>query len=143
MEGGAMNIEELRLILDEAHKSEKRADLSHADLSRADLSRADLSRADLNGADLSHANLSHADLNGADLRWANGPFSLFYGGQHHGVATCTHISIGCERHTHTEWRERYVEIGAANGYNAEEIGRHRGWIFSLDYLIAVAVPEVK
>ena len=85
-----------------------------ANLSGADLSGANLRGANLSGADLSEADLSGADLSGADLRRAYGSFSTFYAGRNHGIATCSHISIGCERHTHAEWRAEYAAIGAQN-----------------------------
>ena len=101
----------------------------------ADLSGADLSYADLSGANLSYANLSDADLSYANLSDANGKISVFSGGKHQGVAHCTHISVGCERHTHAEWRKNYKAIGERNNYTSEEIERYRVWIFSLDWLI--------
>jgi uncharacterized protein YjbI with pentapeptide repeats len=113
------------------------ADLREANLSEANLSEANLSEANLSRADLSGANLSGADLREADLRGAIGPVATFSAGRHAGIATCTHISIGCEWHTHAEWRVHYADIGAANGYSAEEIERYRQWIFSLDWLIAL------
>ena len=86
--------------------------------------------------DLSGADLSHADLSYADLSYAIGDeYSLFYGGKHSGWATCSHVGVGCEMHTHAEWRKRFVEIGKENEYTDEEIERYRQWIFSLDWLI--------
>jgi len=112
------------------------ADLSYADLSGADLSHANLRGADLRGADLRGADLSHAELSYADLSYAIGDeYSLFYGGKHSGWATCSHVGVGCEMHTHAEWRKRFVEIGKENEYTDEEIERYRQWIFSLDWLI--------
>jgi hypothetical protein len=136
------------------------ADLTEADLTEADLTEADLTEADLHRADLRYlymtrcilvnanltdailrgADLRGADLRGADLRYAilneaMGPFATFSGGRDYGIATCTHISIGCEWHTHDEWRKCYAVIGDANGYTPEEIERYRQWIFSLDWLI--------
>ena len=133
----------------------RRADLRKANLSKADLTEADLTEADLHRADLRYlymtrcilvnANLTDAILRGADLRGADlryailneamGPFATFSGGRDYGIATCTHISIGCEWHTHDEWRKCYAVIGDANGYTPEEIERYRQWIFSLDWLI--------
>ena len=117
---------------------EGRADLSDADLSDVNLSRADLSDVNLSRADLSGANLSGANLSGANLHVAAGDFALFFGGKHHAWATCTHIGIGCQMHTHAEWREDYKEIGIDNDYTAEQIEIYRQWIFSLDWLIAKA-----
>ena len=104
--------------------------LSGADLRGANLSYANLSYADLSGANLRGANLRYANLSGA-----NGDYSLFYGGKHSAWATCTHIGIGCELHTHADWRERYSEIGKENSYTDDEIERYRVWIFALDWLI--------
>ena len=112
------------------------ADLSFADLSFADLRSADLSFADLSSADLRSADLRSADLSFADLRSAIGDLSVFSGGKHQGIATCTHIAIGCERRTHAQWRKEYKNIGEANEYTDGEIERYRAWIFSLDWLIA-------
>ena len=136
------------------------ADLSGADLTDVNLSGADLSGVNLRGAHLIGAHLSSADLTDANLRGAHligaaltapltranltdavGPFSVFSGGRDFGIAHCTHISIGCERHSHADWRERYAEIGHTYGYTAEEIERYRSWIFSLDWLIELAVEK--
>jgi len=116
------------------------ANLSDADLRGANLRCANLRGADLRGANLRGANLRGANLRGANLRGANlsdasGDYALFYGGKHSGWATCSHIGIGCEMHTHEEWREQYKEIGKRNDYTLEEIERYRQWIFSLDWLI--------
>ena len=97
---------------------------------------ANLRGADLRGADLRGADLSHAELSYAELSYAIGDeYSLFYGGKHSGWATCSHVGVGCEMHTHAEWRKRFVEIGKENEYTDEEIERYRQWIFSLDWLI--------
>ena len=122
------------------------ADLRGADLRRADLRGANLRGADLRGADLWGANLREADLRGAnlwgaDLWGAAGDFAVFSGGRHQAIATAYNISIGCEFRTHEEWRENYKAIGEENGYTPDEIERYRAWIFSLDWLIARAIPE--
>ena len=96
---------------------------------------ADLSVANLSGANLSGADLRGADLRGADLSGAVGAFSLFYSGKHHAWATGSHVGIGCQMHTHSEWREQYAKIGSDAGYTPDEIERYRMWIFSLDWLI--------
>ena len=126
------------------------ADLSDANLSDANLSDANLNGANLNGANLNGANLRYAnlrgadligaDLIGADLRDANlsgavGNISVFSAGKHQGIATISHISIGCQRLSHEEWRENYLEIGKNYGYSDAEIERYRQWIFGLDWLI--------
>ena len=117
------------------------ADLSSADLSRANLSGANLSGADLLSADLSGANLSGADLSSANLTGADGNYALFYGGKHSAWATSSHIGIGCEMHTHAEWRQMYGAIGERNQYTPEEIQRYHAWIISLGWIIEMA-PEV-
>jgi len=117
--------------------------LGGADLGGADLGDANLRGANLRDTNLNDANLYGADLYGADLSGAVGPVSVFSSGWHTGIATCSHIAIGCERHTHAEWRERYEEIGIANNYTSAEIERYRQWIFSLDWLtptVATATP---
>ncbi len=95
----------------------------------------DTGDADLRVSDLSYANLRDADLRYANLSGAIGDISVFSGGKDQGIATCTHIFIGCQARTHTEWRKHYARIGENNQYTAEEIERYRAWIFSLDWLI--------
>ncbi len=87
------------------------------------------------GDETERVNLFSTYLLGANIQMVRGNCSVFYGGQHQGVAACTHISIGCERHTHAEWRRNYTEIGLKNGYTDAEIERYRAWIFSLDWLM--------
>ena len=89
----------------------------------------------LRWANLRWANLSDANLSGANLSGAVGAFSLFYSGKHHAWATGSHVGIGCQMHTHSEWREQYAKIGSDAGYTPDEIERYRMWIFSLDWLI--------
>ena len=107
----------------------------------ANLRDADLRCANMSGANLSGANLRYANLRYANLRDANlsGNYSevlsVFSAGQHQGIATCTHIAIGCERHTHQEWRDKYQSIGEKHKYTSEQIERYRAWIFSLDWII--------
>ncbi len=74
------------------------ADLTGADLSRADLSRADLSRADLTGADLTGADLYEANLSGA-----RGIIALF-GMKWDVLISYKLMKIGCQTHTHDEWK---------------------------------------
>jgi hypothetical protein len=92
------------------------ADLSGADLSGADLLDAYLSNADLSGANLSGANLSGADLRGADL--SNADLSnADLSGEKIAIAPISilnltwdilisesYLKIGCQRHTHYEWK---------------------------------------
>ena len=87
------------------------ADLRDADLRGADLRDADLRDADLRGANLRGANLCDADLCGADLRGANlrgeklvvTPI-VMTGMRWQVMITAEYLTIGCERHTHGEWR---------------------------------------
>ena len=83
-----------------------RANLSRANLSGADLSRADLSRAYLSGANLSDAYLSDADLSGANLSGeilAITPISILNLTWEILISE-QYLKIGCQRHTHDEWR---------------------------------------
>src|SRR5574343_665350 len=110
-----------------------RADLRGTNLYRADLrgtnlSRANLSGANLRGANLRDANLSGANLRGANLRDANLSGANLYGANLYGanlyeanlynvrgiIALCgmkwpiliSHniMKIGCQTHTHNEWK---------------------------------------
>jgi hypothetical protein len=116
-------------------------DLHGSNLHGSNLHGSNLRDSILRNSDLRNSDLSHSDLRGSDLSGASGRFSVFYGGQHHGVATCSHIAIGCERHTHTEWRNEYVAIGKEASYTKAEIERYRQWIFSLDWLMEDAPVE--
>jgi hypothetical protein len=93
------------------------ANLSGANLSGANLSGANLFGADLYGADLSGADLSGADLSGAYLSWTNlsganlsgevltkAPLSLL-NLTWPVLITEKYMAIGCQRHTHEQWRE--------------------------------------
>ena len=114
------------------------ADLSGADLSGADLRYADLSGADLRGADLRCADLSGADLRGADLRCA------YLGGEKLAIAPISilnltwniliseqYLKIGCQRHTHDEWKAfddaqiKQMESRAADFWRTNKV-----WILS-------------
>src|SRR5574343_242928 len=95
-----------------------RANLSGANLRGANLSRADLYRADLRGANLYGANLYEANLYGADLSGANLRGANLYEATLYNVrgilALCgmkwpiliSHniMKIGCQTHTHNEWK---------------------------------------
>ena len=111
--------EELRTILRNHRKwlitgNGEKADLSCANLSKADLSKANLSWANLHEADLSKANLSCANLSKADLSWVNlfgadlsGANCVTFGiDKYSGIATSTHVVIGCVRRPINEWIER-------------------------------------
>ena len=81
--------------------------LGGADLGGADLRGADLRGADLGGADLRGADLGGADLGGAKIRdgitASKAPIQI--------AGLCwpviiwdQHMQIGCEFHSHEEWR---------------------------------------
>ena len=78
------------------------ADLCGANLRGADLFDADLSNANLCGADLSDANLCGADLSGEKLK--SNPIFI-YGLNWQIVVTNEYLTIGCQRHLITDWRE--------------------------------------
>ena len=75
-------------------------DSGNADLSNADLSNADLSNANLRYADLSNADLSNADLLGEKLK-SNPVF--VYGLKWFITVTNEFLTIGCQRHSHSDW----------------------------------------
>ena len=79
------------------------ADLTRADLTRADLTRANLTRANLTRANLTRANLTRANLTRADLTGVIGGPICLAGLAWHVTITQTHIGIGCEWHTTSEW----------------------------------------
>ena len=87
------------------------ANLRYADLRGAYLRYADLGGADLRYANLGDANLGDADLRGADLRGASlsgetltkAPLSLL-NLQWKVLITAQYMRIGCQRHTHDEWK---------------------------------------
>jgi uncharacterized protein YjbI with pentapeptide repeats len=117
------------------------ADLWDANLRGADLRGVDLRDANLRGADLRGADLRGADLRGVDLRDANlrgahgindyvkciqlDTYPITY--------TATHIQIGCERHTHEEWRGfSDAQIRAMDGRAAVDWwGSWKDWLFDL------------
>jgi len=81
------------------------ANLSNADLSYADLSKADLSNADLRNADLINANLINADLSNANLlgeKMKSNPVFV-YGLKWFITVTNEFLTIGCQRHRHSDW----------------------------------------
>ena len=94
------------------------ADLRYADLRFADLRSADLRYANLRSANLRYANLRYADLSSADLRSADlrsadlssaiGEMSYVKSLQcekYYISYTHTHMNIGCQSHTITEWQD--------------------------------------
>jgi hypothetical protein len=108
------------------------ANLADANLARANLADAYLARANLAGANLADANLAGANLAGAylaDAKWRNGivitkaPVQI-YGLTWPVTILDTHMQIGCELHSHAEWRafdDRH--IAAMDGLNAARFWR--------------------
>jgi hypothetical protein len=124
------------------------ADLRGADLRGADLRGADLRGADLRGADLCGANLYGADLGDADLYGAN-LYGADLGGaelegeklaiapiQIDGLVWLVTISesymrIGCQRHTHDEWKGFDEEtISDMSGDALEFWKHHKSWLLA-------------
>ena len=101
------------------------ANLDGASLDGASLACANLAGANLGGANLGGANLGGANLDGANLGGANldgevlnkAPISLI-NLQWSILITGQYMRIGCQRHTHEEWRDftdakiRNMAIGA-------------------------------
>jgi hypothetical protein len=88
------------------------ADLSWAELSEANLREANLRGANLYGADLSWADLSGANLSEANLSWANlrgeklAITPIFISGLTWSITiTESWMTIGCQRHEHSVWKE--------------------------------------
>ena len=105
------------------------AQLNNAKLNDAQLNNAKLNNAQLNYAELNNAKLNNAQLNYAELNNAQGKvFYIAYFGHHHCIATATHISIGCERHTVKYWLKNYKEIGLKYGYSKSELTMYGAWI---------------
>ena len=105
------------------------AELNNAQLNNAELNNAKLNFAKLNNAQLNNAELNCAKLNYAELNDAQGKvFYIAYFGHHHCIATATHISIGCERHTVKYWLKNYKEIGLKYGYSKSELTMYGAWI---------------
>ena len=99
------------------------ADLGGADLGGADLRGADLRGADLGGADLRGAYLGGAYLGGADLGGAKitdgivvlqSPICI-QGLEWFVTIWDNHMQIGCEFHSHNEWRNFSEEDWARMG----------------------------
>jgi len=94
----------LRLTLDAAVKA--RANLARANLDGANLDGANLDGAYLDGAYLDGANLARANLAGAYLDGevlTKAPLSLL-NMTWPVLITDGYMRIGCQRHTHVEWR---------------------------------------
>ena len=96
------------------------ANLARANLARANLGGANLARASLDGANLDGAYLGGAYLGGAYLDGEvlnKAPISLI-NLQWSILITGQYMRIGCQRHTHEEWRDftdakiRNMAIGA-------------------------------
>jgi hypothetical protein len=78
-----------------------RANLRGANLRGANLKSANLKSANLEGANLEGALLEGANLNGEKL--TKTPISLL-NLNWPVLITCQYLCIGCQRHTHAEWR---------------------------------------
>ena len=119
------------------------ADLSGAYLRGADLSGADLSGAYLRGAYLRGAYLRGADLSGAYLSGAYLSGAYLSGEK---IAICpilmsgttwdiliseSYLAIGCERHTHDEWRAfTKDEIKEMESRASDFWAANKSWILS-------------
>jgi hypothetical protein len=109
------------------------ADLYGANLYGANLRGADLYGANLRGADLYGANLYGANLRGANLegeKLAIAP--VLIGGLTWDVCISeSYMRIGCQRHTHGEWKEFDDESIAGMSGNALEFwNQHKAWILA-------------
>lgn len=83
------------------------ANLNGTDLSHAYLRHADLSSANLSSANLRHADLSGVDLSGVDLRNCIGnniEVKSLQLGTYLVSYTKDILNIGCQSHTHSDWR---------------------------------------
>lgn len=128
----------------------RQENLRGANLRGADLREANLENADLTGADLSNTDLSDAHLVGVKLQGANveglvlrsdrgdvytitGVTAIYDGYKWPVLVSPTHMSIGCEWHSHTEWdafNDR--EIIAMDGTHALRFWRaHKTEIMAL------------
>lgn len=111
------------------------ADLSNTNLRCADLRGADLRNADLRGANLWGADLRGADLRGADLIVLNLPIWVAYV---HREA----MQIGCQHHSHDDWRHFTDEVIGRMHENALPWWRkHKSAIFAA--MDAVACEQEK
>lgn len=99
-------------------KGGEKADLRNTDLSFTDLSDADLNSAVLRGANLHNASLKNTILeNQLIIQFQFNKHTAYYYGQ-------DEITIGCEKHSISEWLAEYEEIGKKNGYSEEEIKQY-------------------
>jgi hypothetical protein len=118
------------------------ANLRGANLRGANLNGAELSRADLRGAELSEASLRGTGMDGADLSEAD-VFSVAASeatGNYMIFMTNTHLKIGCEFHTITDWigfdesaiskmdGERAIEFWRIWKPILQQIAKNNGWI---------------
>ena len=85
----------------------KRADLYGANLQGADLQGANLQGANLRGADLQWANLRGANLRGANLQGEKLKIQPIMMQLDRWDVIITHgfMQIGCEYHSHKEWKK--------------------------------------
>ena len=91
------------------------ASLVGASLARANLSGAYLSGAYLDGASLARANLSGETLTKAPLSLLNLKWSV--------LITAQYMRIGCQRHTHDEWKSFTDSKIKSMSYGALEFWR--------------------
>ena len=111
------------------------ADLSWANLRGADLTSIDLANANLTGANMTSVNLTNANLTNANLYRVCGSNhrikSISIGGRYFIAYTHDVIQIGCEQHTHEEWRNfTKKEILKMDGKEALKWWKkHKKWLF--------------
>jgi len=135
------------------------SNLSYSDLSYSDLRGSDLSDSNLRGSNLSYSNLSYSNLRGSNLRGSdlrgsnlsysnlrgskNAPLILF-GLAYQIYINETHIRIGCERHTITDWdsfdaaRIQSMDSGATEFWTA-----HKTAIMALAHHHAATIEKQK
>ncbi len=102
-----------------------------ADLSGANLYEANLSGANLSGANLSGANLFRANLSGARLYNVRGIIALF-GMRWDVLISYNFMKIGCQTHTHDEWKSFSDEYISNMNDDALEF-----WFENKDVLFAI------
>ena len=114
------------------------SNLRYSDLRGSNLSYSDLSYSDLSYSDLSGSNLRYSDLRYSNLRGSNlsGEIlaiqPIFISGIDWDICiTESYLKIGCERHTHDEWKEFNDEaISEMHGKALEFWKANKSWILS-------------
>ena len=102
--------------------------LRGAYLSNANLRGADLSGADLYGADLYGANLSGANLSGEILKIAPISISGLYWRV---LITESFMTIGCQRHEHSEWAKFNDDAIGSMHEKAQEFWKtNKSWLMA-------------